>query len=249
MYLGDTAGDQLLELDRLSGAATVVGPYGSGAVQAQQIGVGMAYDPQYGMYATDNYSASTLWRLDLATGNATLMTSLALGNPIAITFFDSNLPSGTSFCPGDGSGTACPCGNASAPGSSSGCLSSLNVGGKLVAIGVASLSNDTMVLHGTDMPNSFALYFQGTTQQSGGLGSVFGDGLRCASGSIVRLGATMNAGGISQYPFGAFPAIHVKGNIMLPGTRTYQAWYRNAAPFCTPSTFNVTNGWQLSWTP
>jgi hypothetical protein len=33
----------------------------------------------------------------------------------------------------------------------------------------------------------------------------------------------------------------------VPGTRTYQVWYRNAAAFCTISTFNLTNGIELSW--
>jgi len=42
---------------------------------------------------------------------------------------------------------------------------------------------------------------------------------------------------------------HIKGNITSPGTRTYQVWYRNAAAFCTPSTFNLSNGWELIWAP
>jgi hypothetical protein len=250
MYFADIFGSQLLTLDRTSGAATVVGPFGPAAAQlAPQLGMALPYDPQFGLYATNNVGTPSIWRIDVVTGNATFLSNLALSNPIAMTFFDANVSTGTAFCPGDGTGTACPCGNSSALGSHSGCLSSLNVGGQLMASGAANLTNDTLVLHGTSMPNSFALYFQGTTQQSGGLGTVFGDGLRCAAGSIMRLGATMNAGGSSQYPFGAFPAIHVKGNITSAGTRTYQAWYRNAAAFCTPSTFNLTNGWQLSWVP
>jgi hypothetical protein len=28
----------------------------------------------------------------------------------------------------------------------------------------------------------------------------------------------------------------------------YQLWYRNAAAFCTPSTFNLTNGLDVTWT-
>jgi hypothetical protein len=99
------------------------------------------------------------------------------------------------------------------------------------------------------MPNSPALYFQGTIQMSGGAGSVFGDGLRCAGGSVIRLVTLTNAGGSSQYPIGAQPSVSVKGNITSPAVRTYQVWYRNAAPFCTPFTFNLTNGWELSWTP
>jgi hypothetical protein len=156
---------------------------------------------------------------------------------------------GTSFCKGDGSGTACPCGNSAPSGTNSGCLSSLGVGGTLVATGVASIANDSVTLVGTNMPNSSALYFQGTTQQSGGAGAPFGDGLRCASGTIVRLGTTTNVGGASQYPFGTAPHVSVKGAVTSPGTRTYQVWYRNAASFCTVSTFNLTNGLELSWAP
>jgi hypothetical protein len=37
--------------------------------------------------------------------------------------------------------------------------------------------------------------------------------------------------------------------VTAPGVRTYQAWYRNAAAFCTASTFNLTNGVQLTWGP
>src|SRR5204862_2760631 len=70
----------------------------------------------------------------------------------------------TSFCFGDGSGTACPCANSSPAGQGRGCLNSLGLGGRLVAVGTASLAADTLVLAGSNMPNSSALYFQGTTQ-------------------------------------------------------------------------------------
>jgi hypothetical protein len=33
------------------------------------------------------------------------------------------------------------------------------------------------------------------------------------------------------------------------GVRHYQAWYRNAASYCTPSTFNLSNGVTVSWKP
>jgi hypothetical protein len=156
---------------------------------------------------------------------------------------------GITFCPGDGSGTACPCANSSAVGAASGCLNSLGLGGKLVATGTSSLTNDTISLGGSGMPNSSALYFQGTTQQTGGNGAVFGDGLRCAGGGVIRLGTTANIAGASQYPFGANPQVSVKGLVTTPGTRTYQIWYRNAAAFCSASTFNLSNGWQITWTP
>jgi hypothetical protein len=158
---------------------------------------------------------------------------------------------GTTFCSGDGTATACPCGNSGAAGN--GCASSVNAnGGNLSATGNASLTGDTVVLAGTGMPNSSALYFQGTTQQNAGNGSAFGDGLRCAGGTVVRLGTTANVGGASMYPFGANPSVSVKGNISMltaPVTRTYQIWYRNAAAFCTASTFNLTNGLEIVWGP
>jgi hypothetical protein len=99
------------------------------------------------------------------------------------------------------------------------------------------------------MPSSSALYFQGTTKLNSGMGIAFGDGLRCAGGSIVRLGTKNNVGGGSQYPVGPDPSVSVRGLVAAPGLRTYQIWYRNAAAFCTPSTFNLTNAVVVIWSP
>jgi formylglycine-generating enzyme required for sulfatase activity len=153
---------------------------------------------------------------------------------------------GTPYCFGDGTGTPCPCGNNGLPGN--GCASSVNPNGaNLSASGNAYISFDSLVLSGSGMPNSSALYFQGTTQANGGLGSLFGDGLRCAGGSITRLGTKTNVAGASQYPASGDPAISVRGLVTSPGTRTYQVWYRNAAVFCVSSTFNLTNGLSVTW--
>ncbi len=170
------------------------------------------------------------------------------GNVRAVTgcFDVTPLFTGTGYCFGDGSATACPCGNAGTAGR--GCANSLNAAGaRLVATGAASITGDTLVLAGSGMPNSSALYFQGTSQQNGGLGAAFGDGLRCAGGSIVRLGTKVNSAGASSYPVGADPIVSVKGLVVAPGTRTYQVWYRNAAAFCTTDTFNLSNGLSIGW--
>ncbi len=156
---------------------------------------------------------------------------------------------GTTFCTGDGTATACPCGNASPFGAGQGCMSSLGFGARLTSSGTPSLSGDTLALLGTQMPDAPCLYFQGTTQANGGLGSVFGDGLRCAGGSIVRLGSVINSGGASQYPSGTQPPVSVRGQVTSPGVREYQVWYRNAAAFCTASTFNLSNGQEITWAP
>lgn len=151
------------------------------------------------------------------------------------------------YCFGDGTATPCPCANFGAPGR--GCANSVvPQGGQLMSTGIASLSGDTWVLHGSGMPNSTALYFQGTAQENGGNGSVFGDGVRCVAGTIVRLGAKTNVAGASQYPEPGNLSISVKGFVMAPGVRYYQVWYRNSAVFCTPATYNLTNGWQVFWT-
>jgi hypothetical protein len=150
------------------------------------------------------------------------------------------------FCFGDGSGAACPCGNSGASGR--GCASSVNAsGGRLTVAGNPSVGADTLALNGDGMPNSSALYFQGTAQQGGGLGVPFGDGLRCAGGTIVRLGTKSNVGGASTYPTGGDASVSVRGLVTAGDVRNYQIWYRNAAAFCTVSTFNLTNGVQVTW--
>jgi hypothetical protein len=205
--------------------------------------------------ALDNLFSSTDLTQNLGTWSPTMWSAydwrvFGGGNnieitPVTITVSDNAL--GTRFCFGDGSGTACPCGNASPVGDAAGCLSSLAMGGKLTGAGTASLAADTVTLSGTQMPNSSALYFQGTTRQSAGMGVVFGDGLRCAGGSIVRLKTIVNSAGASQYPQAGDASIAQKGMIAAPGTRTYQIWYRNAAAYCTTSTFNLTNGLEIAW--
>ncbi|MCY2958908.1 MAG: hypothetical protein NTY35_01990 [Planctomycetota bacterium] len=172
-----------------------------------------------------------------------------LGQPAGgwIVIFPSALTVGTTFCAGDGTANACPCGNTGASGQ--GCANSVNAsGGRLLAYGAASLASDSVLLQGSGMPNSSALYFQGTTQFSGGLGTTFGDGLRCAAGTVIRLGTKANVSGASTYPAAGDPSVSVRGLVTVPGTREYQIWYRNADPtFCTVSTFNLSNGLEIVW--
>jgi hypothetical protein len=118
----------------------------------------------------------------------------------------------------------------------------------LTGEGAASLAADTLVLRGSGMPDASALYFQGTTQVGAGAGATFGDGLRCAGGTIVRLKTITNVGGRSQFPAAGDPSVSTLGQVGAPGTRAYQVWYRNAAGFCTNDTFNLTNGVLVTWT-
>ncbi len=156
-----------------------------------------------------------------------------------------------SFCAGDGSGIACPCGNTAPAGSGRGCLNSTGVGALLAATGSPAVAADTLVLNGSGMPsNASVLYFQGTSESGAGSGTVFGDGKRCAGGSVIRLGTKTNSAGSSSYPALGDTSVSVRGAVSAAGaTRTYQAWYRNAVSFCTPDGFNLTNGLSVTWVP
>jgi hypothetical protein len=155
-----------------------------------------------------------------------------------------NLPA---VCGGD-VWAACPCDNPGGP--DRGCANSLTPAGALLfSLGTTSVSGDSVVLQAQDMPNSTALYFQGTTVLGGGAGQPFGDGLRCAGGAVIRLGTKANVAGASQYPAPGDLPVSVRGQVAPGDLRIYQVWYRNAAAFCTPATFNLTNAIGGVWTP
>lgn len=154
----------------------------------------------------------------------------------------------SSFCFGDGSGLACPCGNNG--GFQSGCANSANANGAtLFASGDAqSTGGDTMSFTVSGVPSTVSCtLFQGTAN-SGGV--VFGDGVRCVSGSQIRIRTKFASGGSATWPSGAEPKVSVTGLVpSAGGQRYYQVSYRNAANFCTPATFNISNGMQVLWLP
>jgi hypothetical protein len=232
----DGDGDQDVVVEELHGAAW----YANGGA-----GTFGAKSPI--VTGTNTSKAMILADLD---GNGALDVVLGSdsGSGGRLVWFRNAPPALFTFCSGDGSGTACPCGNFGIAGN--GCASSVDpAGASLGATGFPSIVNDSLVLVGAHMPNSAVLYFQGTTPSAGGNGTVFGDGLRCVAGSIVRLGTKLNAGGSSAYPSGSDVPISIRGSNAAGAVREYQCWYRNAAPFCTPSTFNLTNGLEATWMP
>lgn len=148
-------------------------------------------------------------------------------------------------CLGDGSTTACPCGNSSPSSERAGCTNSFGTAGRLVSSGASSLAADTLVLRGEGMTNASALYIQG---DGVGVPPVFGDGLRCATGTVVRLSTRTNVAGASDWPGVGDPTVSVRGGVASAGVRTYQVWYPNSASFCTAAVFNLTNGLRVTWT-
>jgi hypothetical protein len=155
---------------------------------------------------------------------------------------------GISFCDGDGSGTGCPCNNSGI--SYSGCAHSASeLGARLQASGTASITSDTLLLKGSRLPNTSAVFVQGTQQANGGLGTVFGDGLLCVGGSLVRLGTRIPSGGIATYPQPGEASVSLKGLVPSAGTvRHYQVLFRNPGSYCVPATSSGSNGIRITWT-
>ena len=125
-------------------------------------------------------------------------------------------------------------------------------GGTLQALGEASVSNDSVVLHaGSLLPSTLALYFQGDAREALGLGSRSSDGILCASGAVIRLGTRTQMQGSSLFGYETgSPLVSVKGQVPPAGaTRYYQVAYRDPHNYCTPGTLNYTNGVRIDWTP
>jgi hypothetical protein len=161
-------------------------------------------------------------------------------------------PPGTGYCFGDpGSGRPCPCDNdndGSVPGS--GCDNGVFASGaQLAGGGVASVSDDSLVLIATHLePNNSGLYFQADDSVSPG--RLWGDGLRCADGQLKRLQVVFaDAAGTSSTTIGIAAKA---GNVQAGDTKRYQCWYRTTTnPPCGlgVNDFNSTNGYEISWLP
>jgi hypothetical protein len=159
---------------------------------------------------------------------------------------------GTPYCSGDVSNPiGCPCANTGAAGH--GCANSANPSGALLeATGWTQYDpitgTDSVVLHGSGMPaTSTAIYLKGSDTN---LGAVFGDGLLCVDGALIRLRKKINVGGQSRFPEPGDPSLSVRGGTPEGSglVARYQVYYRNAAAaFCPPATFNVSNGIAIDW--
>jgi hypothetical protein len=150
---------------------------------------------------------------------------------------------GVVFCAGDGSGTACPCGNVGAP--RHGCANSVGGGAFLDASGSASVAADDLVLVASGLPATTpALFYQGTQEVNGGAGAVFGDGLRCVGGTIVRLGIRTASGGVATIG----PGLAAQGGWSAGLSFDFQCWYRNVSGPCG-SGFNLSNGRAITFAP
>lgn len=150
------------------------------------------------------------------------------------------------FCFGDGTQPQpCPCSNSGALGH--GCANSLNAqGAELAASGATNPDTVTLTCSGT-AATATVIFLKTDASQTG---FVYGDGVRCVDGALIRLKQRIASAGVSVFPLPGDPALSVRGQTP-PGSAQigyYQAYYRNASStFCTPATFNITNGWRIVW--
>ncbi|MBI5362255.1 MAG: hypothetical protein HZA53_03685 [Planctomycetes bacterium] len=154
------------------------------------------------------------------------------------------------FCAGDDLDphvtTDCPCANFGALGR--GCAWHGGPQGALLD-GQGVTQPDTLVLEASGMPanGSSTVFLKGDALERAGL--VFGDGIRCIGGQLIRLGSKSNVNGTARYPETGDASVSVRG-YTPPGSGEvgyYQARYRNAATFCTSATFNATNALRIAW--
>ncbi|MCB9914258.1 MAG: hypothetical protein H6828_03790 [Planctomycetes bacterium] len=191
---------------------------------------------------------------DLVFVDATYSTGTTLNRPAThssatsgfygVGFQIGGVPPGA-FCFGDGSGSPCPCGNeVTEP---EGCHHSGGVGARLSPGGTTSVASDDLTFHGTQLlPNQPGLLFAGQNAVNGGAGAIFGDGLRCAGGTVRRLGVrTADAAGASSWG----PGLGAPGGWAAGDTRRFQVWYRDPVNSPCGSAFNLSHGVEVTFTP
>jgi Tol biopolymer transport system component len=165
----------------------------------------------------------------------------------------------TSLCDAGVAGViACPCSN---PPSElgRGCDNSSSTGGAILsASGIAYLSMDSLVFTTSgEKPVATSIVLQGNSLVA--TGAVFGQGVRCAGGTLKRLYTkTAIAGSISAPDIGAGdPTVSVRsatlGDVIAPGqSRWYLVYYRDPIVLggCpSASKFNATQTGRVDWIP
>ena len=151
---------------------------------------------------------------------------------------------GLAYCSGDGSATACPCGNTGGPGE--GCANDTGSGALLTGAGSASIGADDLVLSATNLTSGPGLFFQGDNAVNGGNGNAFGDGLRCAGGNVRRLEVSFANSG-NGFTTTTTTSIVSDGGVSAGDTKRYQYWYRDSGSSPCSSLFNLSNGFEVTW--
>lgn len=187
-----------------------------------RLGARLAYDG--GLIAASSREEGTPGPSGTSTGN---------GNTYV--FDDTVVSSGRASCPGDGTGSSCPCGASGFLGE--GCRSSTGRGAHLYGAGNADVAGDELRLLGCRLPEETPLFLlQGTLQPA----QAFGEGLLCSNVTYrhgVQFASTTGSTVFEDLGLHATP-----GSTLL-----YQCWYRDSQSSCGLGGSNLTNGWAVTW--
>ena len=158
---------------------------------------------------------------------------------------------GTQLCFGDGSGAACPCANTGTQGR--GCENSAGTGGSVLSA-TGTTGPDTIVLYASgERATALSIFLQGNASI---VPVFYGDGLRCAGGTLKRLYTKTAIAGEVFAPGPGDPSITARSaalGVPIPvgGRRYYQVFYRDGnSGFCPPpsgDSFNVSNAVRIHW--
>jgi Tol biopolymer transport system component len=218
--------------------------------------------------ATDGSPANGNCEIPAVSGNgryvafrssATNLTLIDTNASDDVFFHDRAATGFTSLCfPGAAGSIACPCSNPPS-GSDRGCDNTSATGGALLsATGIAYLSTDSLLFTtGGEQPMATSILLQGNTLAPTGI--IFGQGVRCAGGTLKRLFTkTASGGSITAPDFNVGdPSVSArsaaKGDVIQAGqSRWYLVYYRdpNVLGGCpASSTFNATQTGQVTWWP
>jgi Tol biopolymer transport system component len=207
-------------------------------------------DSRFGMVAGDG-------RCVAFTSVATNLVAGDTNGAQDVFLHDRDASSFESLCePGVAGVAACPCGNApSGPGR--GCDNSAASGGAVLsASGSAYLSSDTLLLRASgETATATSILLQGTGELASG--AVFGQGVRCVGGALLRLYVDGAHAGSVIVPDPGDPSVSERsaelGDPLAAGaTRYYLMYYRDPVVLggCPlASTFNATQTGRVTWWP
>ena len=124
-----------------------------------------------------------------------------------------------------------------------GCRNSTGIGASLAVSGTSSVTLDDLVLSASGMPPTVPGIFFGGTAVVGPL--PFGDGLRCAGGSITRF--TLPALTTAAGTLTVGPGMAGTFGISVGDFWNFQAWFRDPVGPCGGG-FNTTNAYSATFT-
>jgi hypothetical protein len=156
------------------------------------------------------------------------------------------------MCYGDGTFAPCPCHNSGAAGH--GCQNSAGMGGALLSSTGTTIPDTFTLLSSFEPTTALTIFIIGDMLTQSPI--LFGDGIRCAGGNLLRLYVKTAGGGMATAPQAGDPSISQRsanlGFPIPPGSvRYFQTYYRDGLQsFCPPpsgSSFNVANVLRVIW--